>query len=142
MTIGHYPASPEKERALANMFERLGIREADIEERFIRAGGPGGQKVNKSSTCVYLKHRPSGIEVKCQQARSQALNRFLARRILAEKIDLIVRREHSAERQRIAKIRKQKRKRSKRAQEKILKNKKARSQKKTQRAFTPAAEDF
>lgn len=80
--------SPEKEKALAAKMKAAGLREADIEEKFIRSGGKGGQNVNKTSTCVYLKHRPSGLEVKIQQDRSQHLNRFLARRVLLEKFEL------------------------------------------------------
>ncbi len=79
--------SPEKEKALAAKMKAAGLREADIEEKFIRSGGKGGQNVNKTSTCVYLKHRPSGLEVKIQQDRSQHLNRFLARRVLLEKFE-------------------------------------------------------
>ena len=78
---------PEKEIALEARLRKLKILEEDLEERFVRSAGPGGQKVNKTSTCVYLKHRPTGIEVKVQEARSQALNRFLARRILADRIE-------------------------------------------------------
>lgn len=79
--------SPEKEKALAAKMKAAGLREADIDEKFIRSGGKGGQNVNKTSTCVYLKHRPSGLEVKIQQDRSQHLNRFLARRVLLEKFE-------------------------------------------------------
>src|SRR5512139_560282 len=82
-----YGVSAEKEEALHQKMEELGIREEDIVERFVRSRGHGGQNVNKVSTCVYLKHLPTGIEVKCQQERSQALNRFFARRILAQKIE-------------------------------------------------------
>ncbi|NQT07372.1 MAG: peptide chain release factor-like protein, partial [Candidatus Omnitrophica bacterium] len=71
-----------KEEALRAKMCSLGIRGADVEEKFIRSSKKGGQKVNKTSTCVYLKHKPTGIEVKCQKERSQVLNRFLARRIL------------------------------------------------------------
>lgn len=80
--------SPEKEKALAAKMKAAGLREADIDEKFIRSGGKGGQNVNKTSTCVYLKHRPTGLEVKIQQDRSQHLNRFLARRVLLEKFEL------------------------------------------------------
>lgn len=112
---------------------RLGIKEADLEERFIRSGGSGGQNVNKTATCVYLKHRPTGLEVKVSQERSQALNRFLARRILVGKIEALVLGRLSAEKQKIAKIRRQKRKRSKRAKEKLLADKKFQSAKKRSR---------
>ncbi len=114
--------------------EALRIREKDIGEKFIRSSGKGGQKVNKTSSCVYLKHRPSGIEVKCRQERSQALNRFLARRILANKIEARILGRLSEESKRIEKIRRQKRRRSKRAKEKILKDKKKRAEKKKMRS--------
>jgi protein subunit release factor B len=82
----HFPVSEEKNRWLEERMEVLGIREKDIEEKFIRSSGRGGQKVNKTSTCVYLRHLLTGIEVKCMKERSQSLNRFLARRELVEKI--------------------------------------------------------
>jgi protein subunit release factor B len=98
--------------------KELGIEERDIEEKFIRAQGRGGQKVNKSSSCVYLKHVPTGIEVKCQKARTQAMNRFFARRILTEKVDEFIHGKGSTLSEKIDKIRKQKQKRAKRAREK------------------------
>ena len=133
--------SQRKEKTLHDRMERLGINESDIIERFIRSSGAGGQKVNKTSTCVYLKHIPSGIEVKCQKERSQALNRFLARRILADKIEQVQLGEKSEEAKRIAKIKRQKRKRSKRAKEKILRIKKIQSEKKKFRAFKAGDEE-
>lgn len=120
----------EKENALSEKMRRLGIRETDILEKFIRSSGPGGQNVNKTSTCVYLKHLPTGIEVKCQRERSQALNRFIARRLLINKVETVVLGKLSEERMRIAKSRRQKRKRSKRARQKILEQKRRQSQKK------------
>ena len=126
-----------KQAALKEKMQRLGIREQDIEEKFIRSRGKGGQNVNKTSTCVYLKHIPTGIEVKCQQERYQGLNRFLARKILANKIETLILGELSEERKRIAKIRKQKRRRSKRAKEKILRLKRERAEKKKMRSFGP-----
>ncbi len=81
-----FAVSEEKNRQLRARMAELAVAEADLEERFIRSSGCGGQHVNKSSTCVYLKHRPTGIEVKCMAERSQSLNRFLARRELLEKI--------------------------------------------------------
>ena len=129
--------SSEKEKAILEKMEYLGIREEDIVERFIRSRGHGGQNVNKVSTCVYLKHVPTGIEVKCQQERSQALNRFLARRILIQKIEDQALGRESEKQQRIAKIKRQKRKRSKRAQEKVLHLKHLQSEKKKARSHIP-----
>ena len=136
-----FGVSPEKEQALADRMERLGIREEDIVEKFIRSGGHGGQNVNKVATCVYLKHLPTGTEVKCQQERFQSLNRYLARRILAGKIEAAVLGKESEEEQRIAKIRRQKRKRSKRAKEKMLDEKRHLAEKKKGRAFKPGPLD-
>jgi len=99
---------------------RLGIREADLEESFVRSGGPGGQNVNKVSTCVVLKYRPSGLVVKCQKGRSQAMNRYFARKILLTRLEAQIHGRQSEEAQRIAKIKRQKRKRSRRAKEKML----------------------
>ncbi len=131
----------EKEEALRRRMESLAIREEDIVEKFVRSQGKGGQNVNKVETCVYLKHVPTGIEVKCQQERSQALNRFLARRILADKIEALISGRKSEEQQRIAKIRRQKRKRSKRARLKMLEDKRRHAEIKKGRAFRPAIED-
>ena len=122
--------------------EKFKIFEKDIEEKFIRSSGKGGQHVNKVSTCVYLKHIPYGIEVKCQSERSQALNRFLARRRLADKIEANILGEKSKEQQNIAKIRRQKRKRSKRAKEKMLIEKKKQADKKKTRSFKPDVDDY
>lgn len=126
-------ASSEKEAALAARLRRLGVNPEDLVEKFVRAGGPGGQNVNKTSTAVYLKHVPTGIDVKMQQERSQALNRFLARRTLADKLESRLRGEESVEAARVAKLRKQKRKRSRRAQEKVLEAKAIQAKKKAAR---------
>jgi len=133
---------PEKQEALRLKMQRLGIRESDIVEKFIHGGGKGGQKINKASSCVYLKHLPTGIEVKCQAERSQILNRFLARRILAERIERKVLGEQSARIQEIEKVRRQKRKRSRRAKQKMLDRKKAHAEVKLLRAFRPGPEDM
>ena len=129
-----FPVRPEKENALREKLESLGIFEKDIDESFIRSQGRGGQKVNKTSTCVYLKHLPTGTEVKCQKTRSQGLNRYYAREMLFEKIERKIKGEESEEEKRIAKVRRQKRKRSKRAKEKMLREKHLQSSKKAERA--------
>jgi protein subunit release factor B len=134
-----FSISREKEEALAARMASLGIKESDLEEIFIRSGKKGGQNVNKTSTCVYLKYRPMGIEVKCQEERSQALNRFLARRMLVNKVESIVLGREAEEQKKIEKIRRQKRKRSRRAKEKMLMQKKLRSEKKDLRR-PPSAE--
>lgn len=110
--------------------ERLGIRELDLEESFVRSSGHGGQNVNKVSTCVILKHVPSGLVVRCQKDRTQAMNRYWARRILVEKFDAQIRGWRSEEMKRVAKIKRQKRKRSKRAKDKMLQAKQAHGEKK------------
>ncbi|MEE8376889.1 MAG: peptide chain release factor-like protein [Candidatus Aminicenantaceae bacterium] len=133
--MSRFAISKKKEDALREKMEELGIFEKDIKEKFIRSGGKGGQNVNKVATCVYLKHLPTKIEVKCQQERSQALNRFLARRILADKIEAQILGRESEKQQRIEKIRRQKRKRSKRAKIKILEEKKKQALKKDDRSF-------
>lgn len=84
-----FSVSEEKNRWLREWMAALGIREEELEECFVRSSGKGGQHVNKTSTCVWLRHIPTGIEVKCMAERSQSLNRFLARRELLEKIALL-----------------------------------------------------
>ena len=123
----------KKEQELAARMARFGVKEGDLDESFIRSSGPGGQHVNKTATGVYLKHIPTGIEIKCFGGRSQALNRFQARRILVSRIETMILGRESEERKRIEKIRRQKRKRSKRAKEKMLKAKKIRSETKAMR---------
>ena len=123
--------SQEKEAALRQRMERLGVREEEFRETFIRSSGPGGQKVNKTSSCVHLVHLPTGLTVKCQQERSQTLNRFLARRLLLDRIERLKTGLVSAERMRVEKIRRQKRRRSRKAKEKILEAKHLQSEKKT-----------
>ncbi|MDD5773865.1 MAG: peptide chain release factor-like protein [bacterium] len=125
-----FSVNPEKEKKLTGQMEKLGIRETDLIEKFIRSGGKGGQNVNKTSTCVYLEHIPTGLSVKMQKERSQSLNRFFARRLLFEKIENQLFKEKSESRKKIEKIKRQKRKRSKRAKEKMLQDKKLHSVKK------------
>ena len=133
-TLEAMTISQEKDTALRERMERLGVREEEFRETFIRSSGPGGQKVNKTSSCVYLVHLPTGLSVKCQQERSQGLNRFLARRILLDKIEAKLTGSIAAEEQRIEKIRRQKRKRSRRAKARMLDDKHHQSEKKQGRA--------
>ena len=131
-----FNVSPEKEKTLTERMERLGVSESDLRETFVRSSGPGGQKVNKTSSCVHLVHMPSGLSVKCQESRSQTMNRFIARRLLLNRIERIQQGIVSEEKQRIEKIRRQKHRRSKRAKEKILKIKHIQSEKKSLRSKT------
>lgn len=125
-----YPVSSAKAEELRKQMQKYGIREEDIEEKFIRARGPGGQKIHKTSSAVYLHHLPTGIELKCQQTRSQALNRYFARKRLVKELANRIEGEKSEEQQRREKIRRQKRRRSRRAKQKMLENKKKQSEKK------------
>ncbi len=132
--------SPEKEAALKERMERLGVAESDLRETFIRSSGPGGQKVNKTASCVFLVHLPTGLSVKCQQERSQALNRFLARRLLLDRIERIQTGQVAAEKARVEKLRRQKQRRTRRAKEKMLEQKHLQAEKKTARAKVDLSE--
>jgi protein subunit release factor B len=118
----------------------LGAAQSDIEESFVRSSGPGGQKVNKTSSCVQLLHIPTGLAVKCQRERSQSLNRYLARKLLLDKIERAQKGFIEAEKEKIEKIRRQKRKRSKRAKEKMLTAKHQHSEKKVLRGKVSVGE--
>ena len=115
-----FGVTPKKEEELRTRMERIGVRETDLQERFITGGGPGGQKVNRSATCVYLLHRPSGTEVKMQQARSQALNRYYARRRLCELLEEARLGAQSPASLRLEKLRKQKQRRRRRSRNQAL----------------------
>lgn len=125
--------SPEKQEQLAGRMAQLGVNESDLEETFVKSGGHGGQNVNKTATCVMLLHRPTGLQVKCQITRQQGLNRFFARKLLLDKVELLRTGRIAAEQARIEKIRRQKRKRSRRAKERMLADKALHSAKKTAR---------
>ncbi|MDO8461990.1 MAG: peptide chain release factor-like protein [Deltaproteobacteria bacterium] len=116
--------------------QRLGVRPEDFEESFVRSSGAGGQHVNKTSTCVVLRHKLTGLEVKCQSTRSQAMNRFMARRLLLDKIENQVLGKRSEEQKKFEKIRRQKRRRSRRSKEKMLANKHHHAEKKKLRKVT------
>jgi len=128
-----FSVSVDKETQLAKRMTELGVNEGEIEESFVRSGGHGGQNVNKTSTCVMLLHRPTGMQVKCQTTRQQGLNRFLARRMLLDKIEALKKGYVAAQRAEIEKVRRQKRKRSRRAKNKMLANKAHHSEKKSAR---------
>lgn len=115
--------SPDKLAQLAQRMAALGMRDRDIEESFVRSGGHGGQNVNKTATCVMLLHRPTGLRVKCQTTRHQAMNRFLARRLLLDKVEEKQNGFVAARRAEIEKIRRSKRKRSRRAKDRMLADK-------------------
>ena len=123
----------EKFDELHVRMERLGIQEGDLVEKFILGSGSGGQKINKTSSCVYLKHLPTGIEIKCQRERSRELNRYYARKELCDRIEEKIENKKSERQQMIEKIRRQKRRRSRKSKEKMLAAKKQQSEKKTLR---------
>ena len=127
------PVSQEKEAQLAQRMVTLGVRAADVEESFVRSGGHGGQNVNKVSTCVMLVHRPTGVQVKCQETRQQGMNRFIGWHLLLDKIEAQRQAKIKAERDRVEKLRRQKRKRSKSAKERMLADKSRHSAKKSSR---------
>jgi len=133
-----FPVSLEKEDQLALRMAALGVSEAEIEESFVRSGGHGGQNVNKTSTCVMLLHRPTGVQVKCQETRQQGLNRFIARRLLLDKIEAAQTGRIAAQQAEIEKIRRQKRKRSRRAKARMLADKSRRADKKAGRRSAAA----
>jgi protein subunit release factor B len=134
--VSAFPVSLEKETQLAQRMAALNVRESDIDESFVRSGGHGGQNVNKTSTCVMLVHRPTGLQVKCQETRQQGLNRFIARRLLLDKIEQKQKGFVAAQRDEIERIRRQKRKRSRRAKNRMLADKSHHADKKASRHFS------
>ncbi len=114
-----FNVSEKKEKALLDRMRELNVTENDLDEQFIHSSGPGGQKVNKTSSCVCLRHIPTDITVKYQRERSQALNRFFARRTLLDKIELLQKGFIKEYKKRIEKIKSQKRKKRKRTKEKL-----------------------
>jgi peptide chain release factor len=118
-----FPVSPEKLLALRRRMAALGMREEDLRETFVTSQGKGGQNVNKVATCVLLVHAPSALAVKCQQERSQGLNRYLARKLLADKLEAVRLGAASRRQQEAERIRRQKRRRSRRAKQRMLADK-------------------
>ena len=137
-----FPVSESKLRGLTARMESLGVKEGDLEESFVRSSGPGGQNVNKVATCVMLSHPASRVSVRCQSTRSQALNRFLARRMLLDELE--ARRSGTASRKQklIWKIRRQKARRSRRAKQRILEQKHFNSAKKGLRGPVREGRDY
>lgn len=130
--------SPEKILAQEKRMLALGIREEDLIEKFIQGSGSGGQKINKTSSCVYLKHEPTGQEVKCQRERSRELNRYLARKELCDRLDQIQNGTLSRRQQEIEKIRRQKRQKSRKQKQRMVADKRKQSEKKQQRRSAPS----
>lgn len=116
--MGRFGVTSRKEAELERRMADCGLLDAELDEHFIRSGGPGGQKVNRTATCVYLKHMPTGTEVKMQQARSQALNRFYARRRMCELLEAMDTSRKSREQIKREKLQKQKARRRKRSRQK------------------------
>ena len=136
------PISNAKIIALKKRMHYLGIYQKDIQEKFVRSRGKGGQRLNKTSTCVYLRHIPTGIEVKCQKERLQATNRYIARKILADKVEALISKIILEQKQIKEKKKRQNRKRCRQAKEAILRFKRKRSEKKKLRAYRIKPEDL
>ena len=128
-----YNVNPLTEARLLERMEALGIREEDLEERFVRGTGSGGQKINKTSSAVQLVHKPSGIEVRCHESRSQSMNRFLARRALCDRLEAEAKGSKSAAAAERAKIRRQKARRARKTKVKMVEEKRMRGAVKSMR---------
>ena len=135
------PVTPEKLAALERRMADLGIVEGDLLEKFVRGSGSGGQKINKTNNCVFLKHLPSGVCVKCQMDRSRELNRFLARRELCVQLEAIREGRAVAKTQAIEKMRRQKRQRSRRSKQRSIADKRSLSLKKSLRRPPPGQDE-
>lgn len=129
-----------KWKQLNNQMQQLNIAESDLVEKFIIGSGHGGQKLQKTASCVYLKHIPTGLEIKCQKSRMREENRFHARRRLIEKIEEQLFEKKSQHQQEVEKIRRQKRRRSRRSKLKMLADKKQHAGVKKLRK-TPSGDD-
>jgi protein subunit release factor B len=132
--------SPEKQAALEERMAKLGITEEMLLEKFILGSGAGGQKINKTSSCVYLKHLPSGIEVKCQANRSREMNRFQARKEICDTIEGIRQQKAQARKDEMEKTRRTNRPLSRRSKQRSVAEKRKTSQKKSMRR-SPGRDD-
>ena len=130
----------DKEAKLQARMIELGIAEEALGEKFVQGGGPGGQKINKTASCVMLSHPGSGIVVKCQRTRSLTLNRYYARWELCERLAERIYGEQSQRQQEREKIRRQKRRRSRRQKARMLADKRHHSAKKTERRWSHGEE--
>lgn len=127
------PITADKMAALDQRMQALGIREADLLEKFVRGSGAGGQKINKTSNCVFLKHLPSGVCIKCQMDRSREMNRYLAKRELCDQLDAIREGKAVAKTQAIEKMRRTNRPRSRNSKNRTVAEKRQLSEKKSMR---------
>ena len=132
-----FPANMESESQLSQRMAALNVQACDIEETFVRSGGHGGQNVNKTPTCVMLVHRPTGVQVKCQETRQQGLNRLIARRLLLDKLEALQQSKLATARASLEKLRRQKRKRSQGAKNRMLADKSHHAGKKAARRAIP-----
>jgi protein subunit release factor B len=127
------PLTSDKLAAMEQRLTALGIAEADLLEKFVRGSGAGGQKINKTSNCVFLKHLPTGVCIKCQMDRSREMNRFLARRELCEQLEAIREGKAVARTHAIEKMRRTNRPRSRNSKNRSVADKRNLSQKKSMR---------
>lgn len=130
--------SKEKWDKLTDKLNGLQIYEADLIEKFIIGSGSGGQKLHKTASTVYLKHLPTGMEIKCQESRSREENRYYARERLFEKLHAILSDEKSKEQQRVEKIKRQKKRRTRKSKNKMLDEKSRQGQLKVLRKKPPS----
>lgn len=113
--------------SIASRLLALGISLAEVEERFVRGSGPGGQKINKTSSTVWLRHGPTGVEVRCQRERSQAANRETAWLELCGKLEERARASAAARIDAVEKQRRQKRPRSRAQKRRMVEGKRHRA---------------
>lgn len=112
--------SKDKWEKLVERMDKLRITEVNLIEKFILGSGKGGQNLHKTASTVYLKHLPSGLEIKCQESRSRDDNRYFARERLCEKLHAIISDEKTKTQQQLEKLKRQKKRRSRKAKQKML----------------------